>query len=104
MATHSRILSWKIPWTEEPGGLQSMGSHRVRQNLVTEYKVPSFFFFFLVRCWFFFFFHKQVLNFVKSFLFIYFDNMAFIPQFVNMVYHNDLCLLKNPCLLGINPT
>ena len=26
MATHSRLLAWKIPWTEEPGGLQSMGS------------------------------------------------------------------------------
>ena len=32
MATHSSILAWRIPWTEEPGGLQSMGSHdgRVR--------------------------------------------------------------------------
>ena len=29
MATHSIILSWKIPWTEEPDGLQSMGSQRV---------------------------------------------------------------------------
>ena len=29
MATHSSLLAWKIPWTEEPGGLQSMGSHRV---------------------------------------------------------------------------
>ena len=29
MATHSNILPWKIPWTEEPGGLQSMGSQRV---------------------------------------------------------------------------
>ena len=29
MATHSRILAWKIPWTEEPGRLQSMGSLRV---------------------------------------------------------------------------
>ena len=29
MATHSSILAWKIPWTEEPGWLQSMGSHRV---------------------------------------------------------------------------
>ena len=29
MATHSAILAWRIPWTEEPGGLQSMGSHRV---------------------------------------------------------------------------
>ena len=27
MATHSSILAWEIPWTEEPGGLQSMGSH-----------------------------------------------------------------------------
>ena len=29
MATYSRILAWKIPWTEEPGALQSMGSQRV---------------------------------------------------------------------------
>ena len=32
MATHSSILTWKIPWTEEPGGLQSMGLQRVRYN------------------------------------------------------------------------
>ena len=32
MATHSSILAWRIPWTEEPGGLQSMGSQRVRRN------------------------------------------------------------------------
>ena len=32
MATHSRILAWKIPWTEEPGRLQSMGSQRVRHE------------------------------------------------------------------------
>ena len=30
MATHSSILAWRIPWTEEPGGLQSVGSQRVR--------------------------------------------------------------------------
>ena len=29
MATHSGILAWRIPWTEDPGGLQSMGSQRV---------------------------------------------------------------------------
>ena len=29
VATHSNILAWRIPWTEEPGGLQSMGSQRV---------------------------------------------------------------------------
>ena len=32
MATHSSILAWKIPWAEEPGRLQSMGSQRVRHN------------------------------------------------------------------------
>ena len=32
MATHSRILAWKMPWTEEPGRLQSMGSQRVRHD------------------------------------------------------------------------
>ena len=35
MAPHSSILAWRIPWTEEPGGLQSMGSQRVRHNWVT---------------------------------------------------------------------
>ena len=29
MATHASIVAWRIPWTEEPGGLQSMGSQRV---------------------------------------------------------------------------
>ena len=32
MATHSNILAWKIPWMEEPGGLKSMGLHRVRHD------------------------------------------------------------------------
>ena len=32
IATHSSILAWKIPWTEEPGRLQSMGSQRVRHD------------------------------------------------------------------------
>ena len=35
MATHSSILAWRIPWTEEPGGLQSTGSHRVGHDWVT---------------------------------------------------------------------
>ena len=33
MTTHSTILAWRIPWTEEPGGLQSMGPQRIRYNL-----------------------------------------------------------------------
>ena len=36
MGNHSSILAWKIPWTEEPGGLQSMGSQRVGHNLATK--------------------------------------------------------------------
>ena len=36
MATHSSILAWRIPWTEEPGGLQSIGSPRVRHDLGTK--------------------------------------------------------------------
>ena len=36
IATHSSILAWRIPWTEKPGGLQSMGSQRVRHDLTTE--------------------------------------------------------------------
>ena len=37
MATLSCILAWKIPWTEEPGELQSMGSQKVRHDLATEH-------------------------------------------------------------------
>ena len=36
MATHSSILPWEIPWTEEPGGLQSTGSQRIGYKLVTK--------------------------------------------------------------------
>ena len=36
MATHSSILAWRIPWTEEPGGLQSTGSQRVGHDWVTD--------------------------------------------------------------------
>ena len=35
MATHSGVLAWRIPWTEEPGGPQSVGSQRVRHDLAT---------------------------------------------------------------------
>ena len=36
MATHSSILAWEIPWTEEPGGLQSQGHKRVRPSAVSK--------------------------------------------------------------------
>jgi len=39
MATHSSILVWRIPWTEEPGGLQAMGLQRVRHDWVTNTRI-----------------------------------------------------------------
>ena len=36
MAIHSNVLAWEISWTEEPGGLQSMESQRVRHDLATK--------------------------------------------------------------------
>ena len=38
MATHSSIIAWKIPWTKKPGGLQSMGLQRIRQDLASKQK------------------------------------------------------------------
>ena len=42
MATHSSILTWRIPWTEEPGGLQSMESQRVGHDCTTNTFTPLF--------------------------------------------------------------
>ena len=53
MATHSSTLAWKIPWTEKPGRLQSMGSQRVGHNWVTSLHSLGwrlFFFFFNNLC------------------------------------------------------
>ena len=41
MATHSNILAWKIPWTEEPDGLQSTGSQRVRRDWAQVYPLSA---------------------------------------------------------------
>ena len=42
MATHSSTLAWKVPWTEEPGGLQSMGSRRVGHDWATSFSLFTF--------------------------------------------------------------
>ena len=42
MATHSSILAWKIPWTEEPSRLQSMGTQRIKHDSVTEHAHINF--------------------------------------------------------------
>ena len=49
MATHSSIHAWKIPWTEEPGRLQSMGSQRVRHDWATSLSLFKFVIAFLPR-------------------------------------------------------
>ena len=41
MAAHSSVLAWRIPWTEEPGRLQSMGSQRVRQDWATKHSTET---------------------------------------------------------------
>ena len=41
MTTHSRILAWRIPWTEEPGGLQSRGLQRVGHDRATKHSTNS---------------------------------------------------------------
>ena len=56
MATHSSILAWKIPWTEEPGGLQSMGS-----IAVGHYQATPLFFSFFFKFYFIFKLYKIVL-------------------------------------------
>ena len=43
MATHSTVLAWEISWTEEPGGLQSVGLQRIRHNLGTKQQQQHFF-------------------------------------------------------------
>ena len=42
MATHSSVLAWRIPWTGEPGGVQSMGSQRVGHDWVTNTHTPQY--------------------------------------------------------------
>ena len=41
MATHCSILAWRIPWTEEPGGLQSMGSQRAGHDWATKHSTAQ---------------------------------------------------------------
>ena len=48
MATHSSIFAWKIPWTEEPGRLQSMGVSRVNHDLATKPPPPIYLYLYLI--------------------------------------------------------
>ena len=44
MAIHTNVHAWRIPWTEEPGELQSMWSQRIRHDLVTKQQQQDYFF------------------------------------------------------------
>ena len=85
MATHSSTLAWKIPWTEEPGGLQSMRSQRVRHDWAT-----SLSFFFIPYLIFFF---SPFLYIQKHLLMIYYIE---IISLVHFFYFQSLlaCLFK----------
>ena len=85
MATHSSILAWRIPWTEEPGGLQSMGSQRVRHRWATKSS-----------------FHRECLNFFflferPQFCWIYNSELSFFffSSFAILIYYlTDFCLQR----------
>jgi len=51
MATHSSVFAWEIPWTEEPDGLQSMGSHTVGHDLATKQRQQFIYLFGCVGSW-----------------------------------------------------
>ena len=63
MVTHSSILAWRIPWTEEPGGLTSMGSQRVGDDCAT---VHAYSFIIFYGQFFFFFFESFKKNLLLS--------------------------------------
>ena len=87
MATHSNILVWRIPETEEPGGLQSMGLHRIEHDWSDLVAAAAYSLYanFLKS-----FYHKWMLNFIKSFFCMYWDDhMVFVLQFVNVLYNTD---------------
>ena len=62
MATHSSSLAWRIPWTEEPGGLPSMGSQRVRHFHFQRVSDFTFFLSFFLRS----FSDTEILRFVEK--------------------------------------
>ena len=69
IVTHSSVLAWKIPWTEEPGGLPSVGSHRVRYDW-SDLAAAAF------RKVYFCFLYKVFIEFVTTLLLFYFGFMA----------------------------
>ena len=89
MATHPSILAWKIPWMEEPGGLQSMGSQRVGHDWATSLHFTS------LLTW--------VVNCIPVYIFPYRDNWRIVevPQFFiwsEIPYMSSAWTVGNGCV------
>ena len=105
MATHSSILAWEIPWTEEPGGLQSMGPQRVIHDWGTSLhlNVPirksEVFLSFMVRL------NPNILNIIVVFIntyhdfihLLYFTWFYFIYQTIKSVRAKDISIFDCQC-------
>ena len=87
MVTHSSILPWETPWTEEPGGLQSMGLQRVRQNLATQHQQRC------LTMLFWFQVYSKVIQ-----LYIYMC-LLFCKIFSHLGYHRILSII--PCAIQL---
>ena len=86
MATYSSILAWRIPWTEEPGGLQSMGLQRVRLDWATNTKLL------LGQCMLYVHLKIHVpFKFKISISRLLYYNLFFIHQ--SLPFHTSKCLL-----------
>ena len=83
MATHSSLHTWKIPWTEELGGLQSMGSQRVRHDWATSLYSKRYNTFkkLFIICWNFKCMQYLTVWFVSVFMIIY---LIFSLQVINL--------------------
>ena len=110
MATHSSILAWRIPWTEETGGLQSIALQRVRHDWSDLAGVHAIYF---IRKVFFFFFNPNIhkyLLFVSFLLITILTDVRWyltvilicISLMINDVVHLFICLLVTVCLLWEN--
>ena len=82
MATHSSILAWRIPWTEEPGGLQSMGLQRVGQDWATKHSIT----------YIYIYTHTYTLTYIC---------ILFHYRLLQDIEYSSLCYTVGPCLFYI---
>ena len=89
MATHSCILAWRIPWTEEPGRLQSMGLQRVGHDLVTK-PHPHHIHPVILFLSYFIFLHGYLSLLEITSLSIYFLSLFFLPTQTDAPYEREI--------------